>query len=206
MISHKFGRLLAFALAVGAWACSHDERPAASGNEAAVTPAASDAPSGPAPAATESSEQLDDAQVTTIVRAVNVAEVDQARTASGKLKDESVKKFAQMMMAQHGQAVKNLDELNTKLGLQQKDSQLATELGVKATAVEQQLSATNDSSIDKLYITGQVDAHRQVLDTIDSRLIPAARRDEVKELLRTLRPTVAEHLQHAQRIRDSLKK
>ena len=75
----------------------------------------------------------------------------------------------------------------------------------QATQVEQKLSQTNDASVDRLYIMNQIDEHRLVLDTIDSRLVPAARRDEVKDLLQTMRPVVADHLQRAQRILDGLK-
>jgi putative membrane protein len=203
MKTMNIGTIAALALSFGA--CSHDEKPAQTGYEEAMTPAAHSAPSAPGTLGSEATESLSDPQITTILRAVNVSEVDQARTAVGKVHDEEAKKFAEMMIAQHGQAVKDIDGLNTKLGFQQTDSQLATELGVKATRVEQQLSKTNDASFDRLYILGQIDQHRQVLDTIDSRLVPAARRDEVKDLLQTLRPVVADHLQMAQRILDGLK-
>jgi putative membrane protein len=170
-----------------------------------MTPAARSAPSAPGTMGTESSEKLDDAQITTVLRAVNVAEIDQARTAVGKVRDPQVKEFAEMMIAQHGQAVKDIDALNTKLGFQQTDSQLATELGVKTTRVENQLTQTNDSSFDKLYMMNQLDEHREVLDTLDSRLVPQARHDEVKDILQTTRPVVQNHLQMAQKILDSMK-
>jgi len=204
MNASKTGTMVALALSFGV-ACSHEEKPAQTGYEEAMSPAARSAPSAPGSLGSESSERLSEPQITTILRAVNVAEVDQARTAVGKVQSEEVKKFAETMIAHHGQAVKDIDALNTKLGYQQTDSQLATELGVKATRVEQQLSSTNDASIDRLYIMNQIDEHRLVLDTIDSRLVPAARRDEVKDLLQTMRPVVADHLQMAQRILDGMK-
>jgi putative membrane protein len=204
MNASNIGTIAALALACGV-ACSHDEKPAQTGYEEAMSPAAREAPSAPGTLGSESSERLSDPQITTVLRAVNVGEVDQARTAVGKVQNDDVKKFAEMMIAQHGQAVKDIDALNTKLGFQPTDSQLGTELGVKATRVEQQLSQTSDASFDRLYIMHQIDEHRLVLDTIDSRLVPAARRDEVKDLLQTLRPVVADHLQMAQRILDSLK-
>jgi len=204
MNAFKIGTVSALALSLGI-ACSHDEKPAQTGYEESMSPAARSAPSAPGTLGTESSERLSDPQITTVLRAVNVAEVDQARTAVGKVQNDEVKKFAEMMIAQHGQSVKDIDALNTKLGYQQTDSQLATELGVQSTQIGQKLSQTNDGSIDRLYILNQIDEHRQVLDTIDSRLVPAARRDEVKDLLQTLRPVIADHLQMAQRILDGMK-
>jgi putative membrane protein len=186
-------------------ACSHDDKPAMTGPTPEMTPAARNSPSAPGELGAESSEALSDPQIVTILRKVNVAEVDQARTAVGKVRNDSVKKFAEMMIAQHGQATKDIDALDDKLGYKETDSQLATELGVKATQTEQQLSQTNESSIDRMYIASQVDAHRQALETIDSRLVPAARHEDVKNLLQKTRPIVAGHLEQAQRILDTLK-
>lgn len=193
------------ALSFSIVACSHDDKPANTPPDPDMTPAARNSPSAPQVLGAESSEPLSDPQIVTVLRAVNVAEVDQARTAVGKVQNESVKKFAEMMIAQHGQASKNIDALDDKLGYAQTDSQLATELGVKATQTEQQLSKANESSIDRLYIMGQIDTHRTVLDTIDTRLVPAARHDDVKSLLQTTRPVVAGHLETAQQILDTLK-
>lgn len=195
--------LLAFPLSVVA--CSHDDKPPLTGPDPDMTPAARNSPAAPGELGAEASESLNDAQIVTVLRAVNVAEVDQARTAVGKVHDDAVKKFAEMMIAQHGQAVKNIDALDNKLGYKETDSQLGTELGVKATRTEQQLSDAKDDSIDRLYMMSQVDAHRLALDTIDSRLVPAARHDDVKNLLQTTRPVVADHLVQAQQILDSLK-
>jgi len=205
MKTSNIGSILLLAGPLALLACSHDEKPSATGYEPAMTPAAHGAPSAPGALGSESSERLDDAQVVTVLRAVNVAEVDQARTVSAKLQDPSVKKFAEMMIAQHGQAVKDIDDVASKLGYKHEDSQLATELGVKATRMNGDLSHAEESRVDRLYIMDQIDAHRQALDAIDTRLVPAARQDDVKNLLQKMRPVVAEHLQTAQEISASLK-
>src|SRR5690242_8647884 len=116
MNSSSIRSVLLLACPLAFVACSHDEKPANTGYEPAMTPAAHGAPSAPGTLGTESSEKLDDAQVVTVLRAVNVSEVDQARTVSAKLRDPSAKKFAEMMIAQHGQSVKDIDDLTSKLG------------------------------------------------------------------------------------------
>jgi putative membrane protein len=207
-------------------ACSH-ERPAqsasgyepgmapASGNTTATTtapttaptttPAARSAPSAPGQLGSEQSEALSDGQIAAVVRAINVAEIDQAKIAEGKAKEPSVKHFAETMIAHHAQAVKDVDELDAHLNLRPTDSQLVTELRVNATSVENKLSANDDPTFDKAYMMSQVDAHRQALDTIDSRLMPAVRSQDLRQMLETLRPRVANHLQMAQTILDTLK-
>jgi len=130
---NKFLSIAGLALSFSIVACSHDDKPANTPPDPDMTPAARNSPSAPQVLGAESSEPLSDPQIVTVLRAVNVAEVDQARTAVGKVQNESVKKFAEMMIAQHGQASKNIDALDDKLGYAQTDSQLATELGVKLT-------------------------------------------------------------------------
>jgi len=203
MKTSHFSMLAAGALAALV-ACSHSEKPATTGYEPAMSPAARDAPSAPGELGAENSERLSDPQIVTVVRGANVAEVDQARIAVGKVKNDEVKNFAEMMIAQHGQAVKDIDALTSRLGYQATESQLSTELGVSTTQVANKLSTTNDDTFDRVYIMNQIDEHRKVLDTIDTRLVPAARNNDVKDLLQKQRPVVAEHLQIAQRILDSL--
>jgi predicted outer membrane protein len=90
------------------------------------------------------------------------------------------------------------------MGYPATDSQLVQELRVKATAAENRLSSTNDSTFDKLYMSTQVDMHRLALDTIDTRLTPAASGEDLKQLITTMRPRVADHLQMAQTILHTL--
>jgi putative membrane protein len=201
MLNSKLPLTLIVSASLGALACGSD-RPArsASGYEPQMTPAARSAPSAPNRLGSEASERLDDAQIVTILRAVNVAEVDQAKIAVGKAREASVKRFAETMIAHHGQAVREIDELDARLGLSATESQLVQELRVNATGVENRLSDTNDASFDKAYMQSQVDMHRTALDTIDSRLTPSATRDAVKQLIEGMRPKVANHLQMAQTI------
>jgi putative membrane protein len=206
MMLTKFGKTVTLALPLAMLACSSD-RPSrtASGYEPAMTPAARTTPSAPAEPVSEPSERLADAQITTVLRAINVAEVDQARLAVGKVHEETVKRFAETMIAHHGQALKDIDALNTHLGFEPSESQLVHELRIKATNVDQQLSDINDSSFDKRYMLAQIDMHRAALDAIDRRLTPAAVRDDVKQLIASMRPRVADHLQMAQTIVSMLK-
>ncbi len=205
MKATKFVTSLIVCLPLGAFACSSD-RPArsATGYEPEMVPASREAPSAPGQPGGETAERLDDAQILTVLRAVNVAEVDQAKLAVGKAREPSVKRFAETMIAHHGQAVKQVDDLDSRLGLPPSESQLVQELRVSATGVENRLSETNDASFDKAYMMSQVDMHRTALETIDTQLMRNVTRDQVKELLEGMRPKVANHLQMAQTILSML--
>jgi putative membrane protein len=218
MRSFTISQVLVFSLPLALVACSHenDQRSARapSGYEAGMTPASgtmtpastpSTSTTTPSSPSASSDQGLTDGQIAAVVRASNVAEIDQAKIAVGKARDAGVKHFAEMMIAQHGQAVKDVDELDTRLNLRPTESQLMTELRVNATSVENRLSKNDEPSFDKQYMQSQLDAHRQLLDTIDSRLMPAVRSEELRGMLANLRPRVADHLQMAQTILDNLK-
>ncbi len=222
MRSFTISQVLVFSLPLALFACSHesDQRSAQapSGYEAGMTPASgtttttastpvtpATSTSTPASPTASSTQGLTDGQIAAVVRASNMAEIDQAKIAVGKARDAGVKHFAETMIAQHGQAVKDVDELDTRLNLRPTESQLMTELRVNATSVENQLSKNDEPSFDKQYMQSQLDAHRQLLDTIDGRLMPAVRSEQLREMLVNLRPRVADHLQMAQTILDTLK-
>ncbi|HTQ04144.1 MAG TPA: DUF4142 domain-containing protein [Polyangiaceae bacterium] len=206
--------VLSLPLALVLAACSHEEQARSpSGYEATMTPASGTSMPASTPASgsaadatrTDASQGLSDGQIAAIVRAANIAEIDEGKIAALKAHDPAVKHFAEMMIAQHGQAVRDVDDLDTQLNLRPTESQLMTELRVNATSVENELGKNDGASFDKQYMRSQIDAHRQVLDTIDGQLMPAVRSEELREMLVNLRPRVADHLQMAQTIFDSLK-
>lgn len=221
MRSFALSQVLIISIPLALVACSH-EQPArsASGYESGMAPAsrtmstttttapatANTATTGSTAKNTASSNQgLTDGQIAAVVRAADVSEIDQAKIAVGKARDPGVKHFAETMIAQHGQNVRDVDELDTKLNIRPTESQLMTELRVNATSVENKLSQIDDTSFDRQYIKSQIDAHRQVLDTLDARLMPAVRSQELRDMLVNLRPRIADHLQMAQTIFDGLK-
>ena len=109
------------------------------------------------------------------------------------------------MIAHHGQAVSDVDALDAKLNIRPTESELVTELRVSATRTETELTQNNEPSFDKAYMRAQIDAHREALETIDNRLMPAVRSEELRQLMEGLRPRVVSHLQMAQTIIDTLK-
>ncbi|MGH7330319.1 MAG: DUF4142 domain-containing protein, partial [Polyangiaceae bacterium] len=67
-------------------------------------------------------------------------------------------------------------------------------------------SLQNDSGtdFDVAYMDLQVNEHRQVLTTLDQKLIPNAQNAEFKSLLMKQRDKVADHLTKAESIQQSL--
>lgn len=148
---------------------------------------------------------LTDAQIVTALRTINTGEISEAKLAVQRAKDVGVEHFAKTMIAQHGQAVKDIDALEKKLGLSPTDSPLAKQLDATAHTTEQELARTSATSFDKVYMQDQITAHRAALDTIDTDLLPAASDDALRDALTAARATVAKHLGMAHTIFTTLK-
>jgi putative membrane protein len=66
------------------------------------------------------------------------------------------------------------------------------------------LKTLKGAAFDKAYAEHEVAYHQQVLDAIDKTLIPSAKNEELKALLVKVRPTIAEHLDHARELQSKL--
>jgi putative membrane protein len=148
--------------------------------------------------------QLTDAQIAAITDAANKGEIEQAKLAVRKAKDPQVKAFAQMMIDHHGMEQKKEQTLCTTLSLQPETTQASTQLQTDSQNAISSLGSQNGADFDKAYIDLQVKEHRDVLDTIDNKLIPNAKNAQLKQALTEFRPKVQEHMQKAQDIQQKL--
>ena len=153
---------------------------------------------------TMAAPQLTDAQIVAITDAANKGEIEQAKLAVRKAKDPQVKAFAQMMVDHHGTEQKKEQTLATSLSLQPETTQTSTQLQTDSQNAISSLSSQNGADFDKAYIDLQVKEHREVLDAIDTKLIPNAKNAQLKSALEAFRPKVQEHLQKAQEIQQKL--
>lgn len=150
-------------------------------------------------------QTLTDAQIAAITDAANGAEVDQAKLALQKSKNARVKKFAQMMIDEHGKAQLDQAKLVSKLGIKpETDNPKVSSLKTDAADSERTLKAATADSFDRAYIDIQVADHQMVLDSLDRDFIPAAKNPEFKRALQDFRPKVEHHLQEAMDIQQSL--
>lgn len=173
---------------------------AASTGDAPLTP--TPPPAEPAPET--SAAPLTDGQIAKITTLVNTGEVEQAQLAKTKSKNAAVKKYATMMITQHAQAKQKGAQLAKKAKLTPEESSAATELQGKATATLEQLKAADASTFDSAYISSQITQHQEVLDMLDTKLIPAATNPELKAELEKTKTMVQKHLTEAQSIQQGL--
>jgi putative membrane protein len=143
---------------------------------------------------------LTDQQIAEITDSVNSAEIEQARLAMSKSKNDEVQSFAGMMVEHHGDAKKKQD----KLDLSKASSPLSLKLAAETQQTLDQLKQKSGAEFDRAYLQAQIDGHQKVLRTIDDQLLPNAQSAELKAYLREIRPTVAQHLERAQAAQQKL--
>ena len=148
-----------------------------------------------APAA--SAQDINDAQIASIVVTANQVDIDAGKLAASKAADAEVRKFGERMVVDHSGVNKAAVELATRLGVTPEDN--ATSRALKAAGEKNvaALNALKGAAFDKAYVDNEVAYHQQVLDALDKVLIPGASNKELKALLVKVRPAFVAHLEHA---------
>jgi putative membrane protein len=149
--------------------------------------------------------KVSDAQIAAIVVAANQVDIDAGKFAAKKSTNSEVQKFAQTMVTDHTAVNKSAVDLVTKLKVSpaENDTSRALKDGGKKSMTA--LRALSGTAFDKAYVDREVDYHQQVIDALDTVLIPNAKNAELKALLVKVRPAFVEHLNHAKHLQASLR-
>jgi putative membrane protein len=145
---------------------------------------------------------LSDANITSILTSANNAEIGEAQLALTRSTDRAVRDFAQRMINDHSEANQRIMQVAARTGMQ--PDATTDQIQDSAQRARQALQVRTGADFDQAYIANQINMHRWLLETIDQALLPAARDGRLEDLIASLRPTIVEHLQHAQRIQQSL--
>lgn len=149
--------------------------------------------------------KLTDAEIAAIVKAANTSELEQAKIAKSRAKNKAVKDFAAMMVKDHTDMIKSGDAVLKKAGIEAKDNEISAHMTDEAKTTLEKLKGTaKGADFDRAYIDAQVNAHTQVLESIDKQLMPNVQNADLKAELERARPKVEAHLGHAKEIQTSL--
>jgi len=158
------------------------------------------------PAGTASAQTVTDPQIAAIVVTANQVDIDAGKLAAAQGSSPEVKKFGELMVADHSGVNKSAVELVTKLKVKPEEN--ATSKALKAGGDKNlaNLKSLKGAAFDKAYVDNEVAYHQQVLDAVDKTLIPSASNAELKALLVKVRPAFVAHLEHAKHIQSMLAK
>jgi putative membrane protein len=147
-----------------------------------------------------------DPQIAHIVVTANTVDIDAGKLAETRGTSKDVKAFGKQMVTDHTGVNQQAVALVTKLKVTPEDN--ATSQSLKAAGADnlKTLQGLSGAAFDKAYIDHEVAYHVQVLEAIDTTLIPNAKNEELKALIIKVRPAFVGHLEHAKMIQASLKK
>ena len=86
-----------------------------------------------------------------------------------------------------------------------KDNEISKTLKSDGEKNIDKLKDMSGKEFDKAYIDAEVKLHKQVIDVADTKLVPNVQNEELKALLKKVRPSLVSHLEHAQKIQASLR-
>jgi putative membrane protein len=149
--------------------------------------------------------KISDAQIAAIVVAANQVDIDAGKFAAGKTKNAEVKKFADTMVTDHTAVNKSAVDLVTKLKVSPEENDTSRALKAGGDKNITALRALKGKAFDRAYVDHEVTYHEQVLQSLDSVLIPNAQNGELKALLVKVRPAFVAHLEHAKHLQTALR-
>jgi putative membrane protein len=151
-------------------------------------------------------QEIDDAQIASVVVTANQVDIDAGRLASSRSKSPEVKAFAQLMITDHTAVNQSATDLVAKLKVTPRDNPTSQSLKAGGERNLAHLKTLEDAAFDSAYVDHEIAYHQQVIDALDKTLIPGATNQELKALLIKVRPAFVAHLEHAKRLQASIQK
>jgi putative membrane protein len=153
-----------------------------------------------------SAQQVNDAQIASIVVTANQVDVDAGKLAVSQSTNADVKAFGEQMVSAHTGVNKQATDLVTKLKVTPQDNPTSQQLKAGGDENLAKLKGLKGAAFDRAYIEHEVAYHQAVLDAVDKTLIPNAKNEELKALLVKVRPAFVAHLEHAKHLQSTLSK
>jgi putative membrane protein len=151
-----------------------------------------------------SAQGVNDAQIASIVVTANQVDVDAGKLAASRSTRDDVKTFARLMVTDHTAVNKSATDLARKLEVTPEDNATSKSLKIDGDKNIAHLKTLKGAAFDTAYIDREVAYHQQVIDALDTTLIPGATNAELKALLVKVRPAFLAHLEHAKQLQASI--
>jgi putative membrane protein len=147
---------------------------------------------------------MSDAQIVAVTGAASSAEVEQGQLAAATATSPLVRAFANHMIRDHGEMLNDQSQLEQRLRIVPEPNDVTSKLMNDANQTLEQLKNRSGPDFDRAYMASQVKGHKELLNTIDTRLLPNARDPAVRDTLRDVREKMKSHLDEAREILGSI--
>jgi len=151
-----------------------------------------------AASAAEQAAKPTDPQIAHIVYTANLLDIEAAKQALQKSKNDGVRTFAQQMVGDHTTVNNQALALVKKLNVKPEDNPTSQSLKKEANATRNKLASLNGAAFDKAYI------EKTVNNALSDTLIPSAQNAELKALLQSGLALFQAHQKHAEQLASRL--
>jgi putative membrane protein len=159
----------------------------------------------PSPAAAQAAPpDLSDAEVAHVAVTANTIDIELGKLADSRSANPEVRRFAAIMVRDHGAVNERAAALAGRLGVTPKDNAVSRSLITGAKDASTRVEALEGAAFDQAYIEREIGYHQAVLEALDGTLIPTTENDELKQLLKEVRPAIAAHLAYARQLGQKL--
>ncbi len=148
----------------------------------------------------EMSNAFTDGQIAQVLTNVDEAEVQQAQLALTKTNNPQTRDFANMMIEQHTASKQQAAQLASQANINPTPSQIANKLQTETSKTLEKLNTADPSDFDEMYVKAQIAQHKEVLDLLNDKLIPAAKDPMLRRQLATTKAMVKHHIDAAEKI------
>ena len=142
-----------------------------------------------------------DAEILSMVNAVNVNEILAAATAGKKNISGPVKEYAKMLHMEHGANMAKTSQLGMSQNITASDTKAVDDLKKKGAAQLAEFTAMDGKEFESGYLDAMVKGHQETLDMIDNKLMKTAKNDALKQHLTETRQHIAIHLDQAKKLK-----
>lgn len=143
---------------------------------------------------------MNEGQALGMVAAVNDAEIKMSEQARSKNVEGPVREYADMMIAEHTANLEQTRSLEGSAGVTLDNAGEVAAMRQKHQGMMDQLGALEGDAYRNAFIDAMVQSHTEALSMLETRLIPAATQDAVRQHLTMTRDAVAKHLERARQL------
>lgn len=156
--------------------------------------------------AASSTKTSGDAEILSILLAVDTNEIVAAMEAGKKKLSEPVAEYAKMIHTQHGKHAGDTMKLGQKIDITPMDTEKTDALRIKGAGELAKIVPLDGEEFGAKYMEAMVAGHTEVLAMIDGELLKTAENEVLKKHLTETREHIAMHLEEGKKIQAGMKK
>jgi putative membrane protein len=156
-----------------------------------------------AQASPSSKPALDDPTIVAIFDAANTVDIETGGLAAKRAHSKEVRDYAAMLVHDHTAVRQQGRDLAKKLGVTPTPPADSSSARAHAQAMKE-LRAASGQKFDQVFLQHEVDFHRNVIDAVQTTLLPAIKNAELKAFVVKVAPAFQAHMIAAEQLQKSL--